>query len=101
MPLPRHYYFLCSFPLLFHPNVTPHDKEIGVVVLWFYFSSGRATIVTRDTSVASSAILSRINRPPCFTVIPQFLQYWYEMIVWHEKKRGQEVHLWDANDFSY
>ncbi|CAM9701062.1 unnamed protein product [Ascophyllum nodosum] len=31
----------------------------------------------------------------------QFLQYWYEMIVWHERKRGKEVHLWDASDFSW
>ncbi|CAM9547081.1 unnamed protein product [Laminaria digitata] len=30
----------------------------------------------------------------------QFLQYWYEMVVWHEKKRGLPVHLWDVNDFA-
>ncbi|CAM9806113.1 unnamed protein product [Pylaiella littoralis] len=31
----------------------------------------------------------------------QFLQYWYEMIVWHEKKRDLDIHLWDVSDFSY
>ena len=30
----------------------------------------------------------------------QFLQYWHEMIKWHEKKRGQPRHLWDASDFA-
>eukprot|EP00903_Cladosiphon_okamuranus_P016401 g15123.t1 len=29
----------------------------------------------------------------------QFLQYWYEMIEWHEKKRGLAVHMWEARDF--
>ncbi|CAM9977428.1 unnamed protein product [Ectocarpus sp. 12 AP-2014] len=31
----------------------------------------------------------------------QFLQYWYEMITWHEKRRGLEVHLWNASEFSF
>lgn len=31
----------------------------------------------------------------------QFLQYWYEMIEWYNKKRGEEAHKWDASDFSY
>ena len=34
------------------------------------------------------------------SLVFQFLQYWYEMVVWHEKKRGLPVHLWDVNDFA-
>eukprot|EP00752_Nemacystus_decipiens_P002655 g2484.t1 len=30
----------------------------------------------------------------------QFLQYWYEMLEWCKKKRGQEAHVWEAGDFS-
>lgn len=33
---------------------------------------------------------------PCI----QFLQYWWEMIRWHEVKRGKDVFMWQTHDFA-
>lgn len=30
----------------------------------------------------------------------QFLQYWWEMIRWHEVKRGKDVFMWQTHDFA-